>query len=124
MNRRFTVAEMNCESGVFRLTTTLKGPLALTELMLLPAPVRPTRSMILSCRPARKLYTTSAESSRWPSDHLALRARFSVSLLLPLLHFQERASHGTGFRPPWPVTMRGSKNAPWTKAPLGSPVAV
>ncbi len=80
--------------------------------------------MSLSCRPARKLYTTSAESSFWPSDHLAFRARFSVSVLLPLLHFQLRASHGTGLRPPWPVTIRGSKNAPWTMEPLGSPVAV
>jgi hypothetical protein len=54
-NCRFIVAEMNCESGAFSLMTTLYGPLALTETISLPGPVRPTRSMSLSWRPARKL---------------------------------------------------------------------
>ena len=51
-NTRFTVAAMNWESGVFSRMTTVYFPRAVTEAMLLPAPVRPTRSMSLSCRPA------------------------------------------------------------------------
>ena len=54
-NCRFTVAAMNCESGVFSLMTTLYAPAALTDVMLLPAPTSPTRSMSLSCRPAVRL---------------------------------------------------------------------
>src|SRR5205085_7170331 len=92
--------------------------------MLLSAPVRPTRCMCLSCWPAVRLYTTSAEVSGLPSDHLTPFAMPSVSVLLPLLQVQERASHGTGLRPPSPTTTRGSYIAPWTKLPLGRPVAV
>ena len=45
---RFTVAAMNCESGVLSRITTVYFPRAVTAVMLLPAPVRPTRSMSLS----------------------------------------------------------------------------
>jgi hypothetical protein len=54
-NARFSVAPMNCESGLFRVMATPYLPLALIEAMLLPAPVIPIRSIVLSCRPARRL---------------------------------------------------------------------
>ena len=46
---------MNCESGVFSLITTVQRPFALIEATLLSAPVRPMRSIVLSCLPAVRL---------------------------------------------------------------------
>ena len=54
-NWRFNVAAMNWESGVFRLIATVYGSVAFTEATLLPAPVKPMRSMIGSCLPAVRL---------------------------------------------------------------------
>jgi hypothetical protein len=59
-----------------------------------------------------------------PSDHLTPFARFSVSVLLPLLHAHDCASHGTGLSPPSPTTISGSYIAPCTTYPLGMPVEV
>jgi hypothetical protein len=49
---RFIVAAMNCESGAFSLIDDLVRAARLDGAISLPAPVRPTRSMILSWRPA------------------------------------------------------------------------
>ena len=51
-------------------------------------------SIDLSCLPAVRLYTTSAEVSGTPSVHLTFLRRLRVSVLLPLLQFQDAASHG------------------------------
>src|SRR5947208_1741508 len=45
----------------------------------------------------------------------------SVSVLLPLLHFQLRASHGIVLLPPVGTAISGSYMAPWTIELLGRP---
>src|SRR5262245_45189848 len=120
-NCRLRMAGMNCESGVFSRITTVYAPAAPIERMLLPVPVRPMRSIVLSCRPAVRLYTASAAVTGLPFDHFAFLARWSVSVLLPLLHFQLRASHGIVLLPPAGTTISGSYIAPWTNALLGRP---
>src|SRR3954470_17481088 len=106
---RFRTAGMNCESDVFSLITTACAPLALIEAMLwLPLPTRPMRSITGLWRPAVRLYTTSATVSGLPSDHFALGAIWSVSVLFAFVHFQLRASHGTVWTAPAEVAMRGS----------------
>ena len=47
--------EMNCESAVFSVISTVYFPRALIDVISFAAPTRPTRSMILSCRPAVRL---------------------------------------------------------------------
>ena len=54
-NWRFSVAAMNCESCVLSLITTVVAPFALIDAMLLSAPTRPIRSIVLSWRPAVRL---------------------------------------------------------------------
>ena len=104
----FSVEAMNCESGVFRLIATVYAPFALTDAMFVSGRVTPRMSMTLFCRPARRLYTTSVEFSALPSDHLTPFASCSVSVLLPLLHFHVRASHGRVGLPPSGETVRPS----------------
>ena len=55
-----------------------------------------------------RLYTTSPTVSGLPSDHFALGAIWSVSVLLPFDHFQLRASHGTVWTAPADVAISGS----------------
>ena len=88
--------------------TTPYLPFALIEAMLFRAPVSPIRSIVLSWRPAVRLYTTSSDVSGFPSDHFAFFARLRVSVLLPFVHFQLRASQGTVWTPPAETTTRGS----------------
>jgi hypothetical protein len=47
-----------------------------------------------------------------------------VSVLLPLLHFQLRASHGTGLQAAFGRDDQRLVERPWTNEPLGRPVAV
>jgi hypothetical protein len=54
-NCRLRMAGMNCESAVLSLITTANVPLALIEMTLLSAPMRPIRSIALSWRPAVRL---------------------------------------------------------------------
>src|SRR3954454_17713258 len=81
---RFRTDGMNCESDVSSVMTTAWEPFALIEAMLLPVPTRPMRSIVLSWRPAVRLYTTSATVSGLPSDHFAFGAICIVSVLLAL----------------------------------------
>ena len=104
----FSVAAMNCESAVFRLMTTAYVPFALIEAMFVSGRVYPMMSITLFCLPAVRLYTTSTEVSGLPSDHLTPFASCSVSVLLPLLHFQLVASHGSVGFPPSGETMSPS----------------
>ena len=100
---------MNCESGVFSVMATPYWPTCLTEAMFVAGRYRPMMSMTGFCLPAVRLYTTSAAVSGWPSDHLTPLRMFSVSVLLPLLHFQLWASHGYWWPPPAEVeTISGS----------------
>src|SRR5436190_843899 len=45
----------------------------------------------------------------------------SVSVLLPFVHFQVRASHGSVLAPPLGTTTSGSYIAPWANVLLGRP---